>query len=232
MKQTLWTFDFTVITIGTIISAIGGVAMNFAFSLVVYDQTHSTFLTGIFAAVSYLPSVVIPMLVAPLVDQSNRKHVIVRFDLLSGILYLLFSLFLSLRKFSLLPYMLFSFVMGVISSIYNLAYQSLYPELIPKGFAQKGYSISSLIYPSVTALITPIASLLYVQYGIVFICLIEGILLLCASGFECGIKYQEQRMISFENSWKSYKTLMREGFQYMKQEKGIRSIYMYMSLTS
>ena len=42
MKHTLWTFDFTIITLGTIISAIGSVAMNFALSLVVFDQTSST----------------------------------------------------------------------------------------------------------------------------------------------------------------------------------------------
>ena len=56
MKHTLWTFDFTIITLGTIISAIGSVAMNFALSLVVFDQTSSTLATGIFAAVSFLPS--------------------------------------------------------------------------------------------------------------------------------------------------------------------------------
>ena len=31
MKKTLWTKNFTIITIGTIISCVGGVAMNLAF---------------------------------------------------------------------------------------------------------------------------------------------------------------------------------------------------------
>ena len=48
MKKTLWSRDFTIITIGTLISAIGGTAMSFAFSLVVFDNTDSTMLTGIF----------------------------------------------------------------------------------------------------------------------------------------------------------------------------------------
>lgn len=188
MNKTLWTFDFTIITIGTIISAIGGVAMNFALSLVVFDQTSSTFLTGIFASVSFMPSVVIPLLAAPFVDTHQRKTIIVMLDACSGCLYVLFSFYLLHHPFSYFTYMSFSLLVSSIGSIYNLAYSSLYPELIPKGFAQKGYSVSSMIYPSVTAVITPIASFLYVRYGIISICMAEGILLLCASFAEHTIR--------------------------------------------
>ncbi|MEG2800191.1 MAG: MFS transporter, partial [Erysipelotrichaceae bacterium] len=87
MKKTLWTFDFSVITIGTIISAIGGIAMNFALSIVVFDQTNSTFLTAVFSAVSFIPSLLLPIFVAPYVDAHNRKHMIVRIDTVNGVLY-------------------------------------------------------------------------------------------------------------------------------------------------
>lgn len=69
MKETLWTRDFTIITIGTIISAIGGTAMQFAMSVVVYAETSSTWLTGIYSAVSMLPLVMLPLLAAPLIDR-------------------------------------------------------------------------------------------------------------------------------------------------------------------
>ena len=55
MKSTLWTKNFTIITLGTLISAIGGVAMQLALSLVVFDQTESTFLSGLFTAASLVP---------------------------------------------------------------------------------------------------------------------------------------------------------------------------------
>ena len=132
MKHTLWTFDFTIITLGTIISAIGSVAMNFALSLVVFDQTSSTLATGIFAAVSFLPSTLIPLLCAPYVDTHIRKHIIVRLDAVSGLLYLIFSYYLLHHTFSYSVYMIFSLVIGSIGAVYNLAYTSLYPELITK----------------------------------------------------------------------------------------------------
>lgn len=152
MKKTLWSFDFTIITIGTIISAIGGVAMSFALSLVVFDETASTMLTGLFTACSFLPSVLIPLLAAPYVDTHNRKKIIVYLDYFSGLCYFAFFLFIQRYAFQYIAYMCFSLLVNSISAIYSLAYNSLYPDLIPKGFAQKGYSISSLIYPSITAI--------------------------------------------------------------------------------
>ncbi|MEG0274912.1 MAG: MFS transporter, partial [Longicatena sp.] len=233
MKKTLWTFDFTVITIGTIISAIGSVAMSFALSLVVFDETQSTWLTGVFTAVSFIPSVVIPLLVAPYVDKHNRKHLIVRLDMLSGILYLIFTIYLLNNDFSYYMYLLFTVLIGSIGAIYNLAYSSLYPELIPQGFAQKGYSISSVIYPSVVAFVTPIASFMYISFGIVSVCLLEGILLLGASFFEHLIRYQEHRD-STEDTYtlKTYKEDIFEGLGYLKKEKGIRNIYSYMAVSN
>lgn len=46
MKKTLWSHDFIIITLGTLISAIGSTAMSFALSLVVFDHTSSTLMTA------------------------------------------------------------------------------------------------------------------------------------------------------------------------------------------
>ena len=62
MKKTLWSHDFIIITLGTLISAIGSTAMSFALSLVVFDHTSSTLMTGIFTAISLMPTVLIPIL--------------------------------------------------------------------------------------------------------------------------------------------------------------------------
>ena len=93
MKKTLWSHDFIIITLGTLISAIGSTAMSFALSLVVFDHTSSTLMTGIFTAISLMPTVLIPILAAPLVDGCCRKRLIVMLDSGNGILYLLFAAF-------------------------------------------------------------------------------------------------------------------------------------------
>ena len=97
MKKTLWSHDFIIITLGTLISAIGSTAMSFALSLVVFDHTSSTLMTGIFTAISLMPTVLIPILAAPLVDGCCRKRLIVMLDSGNGILYLLFAAFLLMQ---------------------------------------------------------------------------------------------------------------------------------------
>lgn len=230
MKKTLWTKDFTLITIGTVISAIGGTAMGFALSLVVFDNTGSTWLTGVFAAVMVIPSAVLPVISAPFVDSHCRQKMIVWLDALTGVIYLAFSVYLMTCSFSYSMYMLFGVVTGCISTVYSQAYCSLYPELIPIGFTQKGYSVSSLIYPTAMTVITPVAAIVYTTWGIEYIFIAEGVLLLIASTFERFItpdrsEGREKKRFSL----KGYCSEMLGGIRYLKNEKGVRSIYSYMT---
>lgn len=241
-NKSIWTKDFSIITIGTIISAIGGTAINLAMSLVVFDETASTWLTGVLTAASYLPGILLPFFFAPYIDSHNRKNIMVTLDFLSSIFYFLFYLYVRNYSFSYEIYLLFCLLTGGIGAIYSLNYEAFYPELIEKGMQQKGYAISSLIYPSVTALITPVAAVVYGNYGIEWIILGEGILLFLAAGCECFItnidihrkkKYREKENSGFKKKekreyLKEYKEELLGGICYLKKEKGVRNIYLYM----
>lgn len=234
-RHTLWTRDFTLITLGTVISSIGGVALNFALSLVVFDQTSSTLLSSLVMVCSMLPGTLVPVLAAPLVDRWDRKKLIVGLDYFSGALMLLVA-FWSARGFSYGLYLGFSLVSGCVSAVYSLAYDALYPDLIPPGFAQKGYSVSSLIYPSVTALFTPLASVVYMAWGIEVIFAAEGLALLGAATFECFIRsphtVQPAQGGTLRARLAAYKSDLFAGVRYLKGEKGILGIYSYMAVTN
>lgn len=231
MKNTLWTKNFIIITMGTIISAIGGTAMSFAMSFVVFDNSQSTLLAGIFSAVSLIPSLILPVVISPYLDRFRRKPVIVGLDCLDGILYLIFAFYLLKQPFSYPVYMVFSLVTGSTGTIYNLAYTSLYPNLIEKGFAQKGYTISGMIYPTAMVIMTPIAGFLYAKFGMATICFLEGGLLLLASAVETQIKITETCKREGKFSLKEYVNDLKEGWNYLKQEKGLCRIYAYMPIT-
>ena len=234
MKKKLWTKDFTLITIGTIISAIGGTAMSFALSLVVFDNTSSTLLTGLFASVMMVPSAVLPIISAPFVDRHCRQKFIYRLDALNAASFFCCSqLYLHYNGFSYAMYMVFGLVISSLGTIYSQAYNSLYPELIAEGFAQKGYSVSSIIYPSATTVILPIAAIVYSTWGVSVIFIAEGVLLLLASVFERFItpdRTENREKTKF--SGKAYLQDVLGGIRYLKQEKGVRSIYGYMGVVS
>lgn len=230
MKKGLWTKNFTIITIGTIISSIGGVAMNFALSFVVFDNSGSTLLMGIYSALSLIPTVVLPIVIAPYLDRYKRKPFIVGLDFLNGLLYLGFAFLISKIGFVFGVYLAFSLTTATIGTIYQQAYTSYYPNLIPKGFAQKGYTVSSMIYPTVNVVITPLASYLYTQMGIEFIMVFEGIMLLVASLFEAMIDYRETQHGSGRFDLQAYREQFRAGWQFLKKEKGLQKIYAYMPI--
>ena len=231
MKNTLWTKNFTIITLGTVISAVGGVAMGFALSFVVFDNTGSTMMMALFAAASSLPGIILPVLLSPYLDNFRRKPVIVGLDYLSAVIYLLFGLYLLKHSFSLPLYLLFSLLCGSIGSVYNLAYESLYPNLIPEGFAQKGYTISGMLYPTVTMVMTPVASILYVKLGLGILCIGEGLLLAAAASVETQIRVEEHTKPGGKFSFGDYLGDFKEGFRYLKKEKGLLRIYGYMPIT-
>ncbi len=230
-KQTLWTKNFTIITLGTVISAIGGTAMSFALSFVVFDNSQSTLLAGIFNAVSMLPAMILPVVFSPYLDHFRRKPVIVGLDALNGVLFLLFGLYLMGHPFHYPVYMAFSLVISSIGTVYSLAYTSLYPNLIAEGFSQKGYTVSGMIYPTVMMVMTPVAGYLYTKFGMEFICMMEGILLLIAAAVETQIKVEEKVSRDGRFSFRSYLADLKEGARYFKQEKGLQRIYTYMPLT-
>lgn len=231
MKNTLWTKNFTIITLGTVISAIGGVAMGFALSFVVFDNTGSTLMMALFAAASSLPGIILPVLLSPYLDNFRRKPVIVGLDYLSAVIYLLFGLYLLKHSFSLPLYLLFSLACGSIGSVYNLAYESLYPNLIPEGFAQKGYTVSGMLYPTVTMVMIPVASILYTRLGLGVLCIGEGLLLAAAASVETQIKVEEHTKPGGKFSFSDYLGDFKEGFRYLKKEKGLLRIYGYMPIT-
>lgn len=228
--KTLWTKNFTIITIGTIISAIGAAAMNLVLSFVVFEETQSTFLSGSFAALSMIPALVLPLVSSVWLDRIPRKPVIVHLDFLSGCLYLGFGLLFQKLGFHYGVYLLFSLITSAMSSIYQVAYQSLYPNLIPEGFAQKGYTVSGMIYPTVTILFSPLASIIYTKIGVVAIFYMYAILLWIASFFEHFIEVEEVCKET-KLDLHVFKEDLFDAFDYLKDDKGIRSIYMTLPIS-
>ena len=230
-RSKLWDRNFTIITIGTIISAIGSIGLNFALSIVVYNNTSSIMLIGIYNAVIIIPQVLFPVLVAPYIDRISRKKIIVFLDYLLGAIYTIFGVYLISTDFNYYLFIVVGFIASTIGVIYSLAYNSLFPDLIPEGFAQKGYSVSVLIYPIIAASFTPIAAIVYESVGIEILFIIEGVLLLICASVELFIKYEEGNRIADKYKLQEYFTDIKEGVLYLKKEKGILFIYLYMAVT-
>ena len=227
MKETLWTKNFTMIMIGTVISAIGGVGLSLALSITVYNETQSTMLMGLYSAFTIIPSILLPILVSPFVDRYSRKKIIVNLDLLMGLTFLIFAWATRTGFFHFSFYVFMGLVMNLNGVIYSLAYKSLFPNLIPKGMFQKGYAIGNLVYPLTNVVALPVATLIFQFYGVAVLFAIEGILLLAASFFERQIQLEETSKDRLEFKVKEHLSDIRQGFSYLVREKGVFSVYLF-----
>ncbi len=228
-SKKLWTKDFSCITLATVLSAIGGEAMTLPVSLLVFDETQSTFLSSLVMICGILPDVLLPIFIAPFIDKAGKKKWILGMDLMLAAVYAGMGFWVGRHTFHFLLYLLFTLTVGTISVIYRLAYASWYPDLIPRGMEQKGYAVSSTLYPTVIIVMSPIAAFLYENLTIDRIFFLVTGITLCSVITESLIR-EAKKAAASSYTLRQYCTDIREGFSFLKKEKGIRNIYANVSV--
>lgn len=205
--------------------------MNLPISLLVFDETKSTLLSSLILVCGMLPDIIFPIWIAPFIDKGNKKKWIVGLDAFMVLLYSFMGIWTLKHTFSYSLYIVFVLIVAMDSIIYQLAYDAWYPDLIPEGLEQKGYAVSSTIYPVVIVLMAPVATFIYGRVQIGHIFFIVAFLTLVSVIVECCIS-DPRKKESESYTFSQYKEDIREGFSYLKKEKGIRNIYTYMSITN
>lgn len=233
VKRKLWTTNFTLVTAASAIGAIGGIAANFALSLLVFDETGSTFAAALTLAISLIPGLLIPLLAAPWMDRLPRKPVLVAGDIVNALLYAAAGIYLYLRSFSYTGYLAFSLLLSTIGSFDELAYSSIYPNLIPEGMEEKGYAVSGTLYPVLKVIITPVSALLYKSIGVPSLLLLASGLSLLAALTESRIRLIETNRLNGEHpSIKMWWNDVKAAAGYLKKEKGLMALFLYMGTTN
>lgn len=231
-RQTLWTYDFTVITIGSFVSLVGNVLSNFALSLVVLDYTGSTFLYMLFQVSFQLPIMVCPVLAGPYLDRVSRKKVICTLDFLSAGIFFLLFLLLRGGWFSYPALLAVSFLTGAIDGVYVVAYDSFYPNLITEGNFQKAYSISGMLV-DLADLASPLAAVIYYGTGgAAALFAFNAVSFLAAACFEITVRCREPHLEQVplqpaQSGFMQFRQDLREGMDYIREERGLLLIALY-----
>lgn len=233
MKRRLWTRNFTLVTAASAFGAIGGIAANFALSFLVFNETGSTFASALTIAMSVIPGLLIPLLAAPLMDRLPRKPVLVMGDVVNAALYAAAGVYLHINEFSYIGYLLFSLVLSTMGAFDELAYSSIYPKLIPEGMEEKGYTVSGMLYPVLKVIMTPVAAILYKTLGVANILFVQSALSLLAAFTESRIRISEtSRFEGQRPSVKMWFNDVKAAVSYLKREKGLMALFLYMATTN
>ena len=186
----LWTRDFTIITLGSVVSMLGNALSGFAMSLMVLDISGSTLLYAIYIVMYTLPQLFVPILSGAFLDRFSRKKTIYTLDFLSALLYVLMAALLATGWFSFPIFAAYCFVLGCIQSTYMVAYESFYPLLISEGNFQKAYSVASVL-ETLSAVMVPVSAFLYRQIGLAPLLALNGLCFFIAAVMETQIRADE-----------------------------------------
>lgn len=232
-KPTLWTRNFTLLTVATVLGAAGGIASSFALSFLVFDATGSTLASALLLAIQLVPQFLVPLVASPWMDRLPRKPFLVGGDAVNGLLYALAGLYLLYQPFDYTMYLLFSLLLAALGAFDSLAFGAFYPLLIPKGCEQKGYTVCGMVYPTMTVIMTPIAAVLYERLGVAVILLVQGALSLLTAFAESRIRVEEPRRTDGAAfSLRLWLADLREALHYLRSDKGIEAIYAYMAVAN
>lgn len=233
MRPKLWTRDFTLLISATVLGAAGGIAGSFALSFLVYEETGSTLAAALLIAINVVPGFLVPLAAAPFMDRLPRKPFLVGGDAVNGALYAAAGLYLLRFDFTYTGYLCFSLLLSSLSAFDSLAYNSIFPRLIPEGAEERGYTVSSMVYPVMQVVMAPAAAWLMEAAGVAAILIGQGALSLLAACVESRISVREERRPGGEGfSLRHWLGDLRDAAAYLKGERGLLAIYTYMAVTN
>ncbi len=235
MNKKLWTPDFTILTLGTIVSMFGNAISGFAMGLLVLDYTNSTMLYSIYLVCNNLPRLVMPLIAGPYLDRFSRKRMIYTLNFFASGLYLIVSLLVSRSLLSYPLILVFTMLVGSIDSVYSVSYDSFYPMLISEGNFSKAYSISSLIYPLATTIMVPVAGVAYATVGVEPLFLFNAATFFVAAVLQTRIRTRETHMKDTQKasfSFRRYADDFKGGLSYLRSEKGLLTITAYFCVST
>ena len=190
-ESPLWTRDFTIITLGSVVSMLGNTLSGFAMNLMVLDYTGSTLLYALYNILYMLPNVLAPVLAGPFLDRRSRKKTIYTLDFITSGLFAVLTVILLFGGFSFYILAAANLLLGAIGGIYFVAYDSFYPLLISEGNFQKAYSVSSTL-ETLTVVMVPVSTFIYKTFGILPLFAVNTATYLIAAVMETRIRAEER----------------------------------------
>lgn len=230
MKQNLWTKNYILMITGTFLSALGGVGLNIAFGLVIFDNTQSTLMSGIFTAITMVPHIIFPLLVGPYIDRNDPLKVLLKNEKILIFIFLLAGIFVHYNGFSYMAYLFIILVISLFGIVSDTASQSISAQIIAKENYSRGFALMSTIYPLCQVIVTPIALFLYKQYGLATLFFIYTILSTIDVIIESHIVYDfEYNKDPVVKDFTLFSDL-KEGYTYLRNDRQLLSVLIFFSV--
>lgn len=232
MKKTnltnkLFDKNFTLFTLGRLVSIIGSGIQMIAIPLYILDITGSGAAMGIFTLLGMLPRLLAAPFAGVIGDRWNRKKIMVWTDFLRGFLILFLALLSFNGTLTILILFIIQAIVSVFDGFFGAATGAMLPDIVSEDNLRKANSVLGSVN-SFSLIIGPIlGGIIYGVLGITMVFFLNGISFLISGISEIFIDYK----VKFEKvgklNFKSFFTEFKEGLSFIVKKRGLRYLFSF-----
>lgn len=227
-QSKLWDKNFSIMTVGSIVSMLGNAVAGFALGMLVLDYTDSVLLYSITIALYSLPKIIMPSIAGPYLDKFSRRKTMYILNFISAAIFAVITYLSIGNQFNYALVLAMCMVIGAIDSIYILSYESLYPLLVSESNYSKAYSIASMI-KNISQVMVPVAVIIYASVGVAPLFAFNAVTFFVAAIFETMIRIDENQIKKLGSQYniKIFVSDFKQGIRYVRQNKGLQYITLF-----
>ncbi|QAT62364.1 MFS transporter [Acidilutibacter cellobiosedens] len=221
--------DFFLLMFGNMTSLIGTSMQNFALALYVLAITHSTIKFASVTAITIIPKLIFGPISGVLADRFNRKGIMIGTDLVSGIVVLIYSVVFYIKgNLNLIDIYMIVIILTTTSVIDNPAVQTVIPSIMKKNELIDANSINTLLMTISDILALTIGAILYDNFGIGIIFILNSISFIISAISEIFINIPKDNVKNEKTDLKIFMSDFKEGMNYIKGENLIFNLLFIM----
>lgn len=220
MNQKLFSKDFTLVTIGQVISLFGNATIRFALPLYLLNLTSSSALYGTVTACAFIPAIPLSLIGGIIADRINKRNIMVILDCFTAAVITVFTLLMTEVNLIFLLTVTLMLLYGI-AGAYQPSVQASIPALVSQDHFMAANSIINTI-SSFASLAGPVlGGILYSAYGL------EPVLWVCSACFmvsavmEIFIKIPFRKQTSEGSILKTAKTDFTESVRFILKERPV-----------
>ncbi len=222
--------NFTIFTLGLLISGLGTQIYNFAIGLYVLKITGSSVNFSLTLIFSMLPQIILSPIAGNIADKISRKKMLVTMDYLCGLTLIIVYFFSKTNSLSLILIYFTSFLLSSFNAFFMVNIESCIPNLVTKDKILKLNSIYSMIISLVRIAGPLLGGVCFGFFSIYSIILFNAISFIFSATLELFFDIEKREIIKDKQT--SFFYNLKEGLSYFVNNKILFYITIYAMLVN
>ena len=220
-KSTLWNRDFSLLTIGQIISIFGNMVLTYALPLYILDISGSASLFGLTLSLPFISLVLTSPIGGILADRLKKQRIMFWLDLATTLIIVLYMAVSGLFT-AIVPVVIVKLLaLNAIQGVYMPAVQSSVPLLVPTEKLVPANAVVSSINTFSNMAGMAMAGIFYAKFGLFPILLVSAICFAVTAVMDLLIRIPYKKPTNSGSIVQIVKNDMADAFKFLLKEKPI-----------